>query len=99
MPPATQRATRPREEGQWALAGQDPLNAAEQAKQDDDGLNVRARIVSRYAREGFESIDPGDLRQRFKWWGLYTQRRPGIDGGRPRAPPAPHTERRHFLVR
>ena len=35
-----------------------------------------------YAREGFESIDPSDLRGRFSWWGLYTQRRPGIDGGR-----------------
>jgi sulfite reductase (ferredoxin) len=31
---------------------------------------------------GFDSIDPADLRGRFRWWGLYTQRRPGIDGGR-----------------
>src|SRR3954465_6647352 len=99
MPPATKRATRPREEGQWALAGQDPLNAAEQAKQDDDGLNVRARIVSRYAREGFESIDPGDLRQRFKWWGLYTQRRPGIDGGRTGALEDADIEDSYFMLR
>ena len=29
---------------------------------------------------GFESIDKGDLRGRFRWWGLYTQRKPGYDG-------------------
>ena len=28
------------------------------------------------------SIDPTDLHGRFRWWGLYTQRKPGIDGGR-----------------
>jgi sulfite reductase (ferredoxin) len=99
MPPGTQRATRPREEGQWALAGQDPLNAAEQTKQDDDGLNVRARIIDRYAREGFDSIDPADLRQRFKWWGLYTQRRPGIDGGRTGALADADIEDRYFMMR
>jgi sulfite reductase (ferredoxin) len=99
MPAGTQRATRPREEGQWALTGQDPLNAAERTKQDDDGLNVRARIVDRYAREGFESIDPGDLRQRFKWWGLYTQRRPGIDGGRTGSLEDADIEDRYFMMR
>ncbi|HSP37183.1 MAG TPA: nitrite/sulfite reductase, partial [Frankiaceae bacterium] len=31
---------------------------------------------------GFASIDPSDLRGRMRWWGLYTQRKPGIDGGR-----------------
>ena len=39
-------------------------------------LNVRDRIVNRYAYLGFDSIDPADLRGRFRWWGLYTQRRP-----------------------
>ena len=29
---------------------------------------------------GFDSIDKGDLRGRFRWWGLYTQRKPGYDG-------------------
>ncbi len=71
-----------RGEGQWALGHREPLNASEQLKQDDDPLNVRARIENRYAREGFASIDPGDLRGRFRWYGLYTQRAPGIDGGR-----------------
>ena len=60
----------------------EPLNPNEQAKKDDDALNVRARIENIYAVHGFASIDPSDLRNRFRWWGLYTQRRPGIDGGR-----------------
>ena len=71
-----------RGEGQWALGYREPLNANEQAKKDDDALNVRARIENIYAHRGFASIDPSDLRNRFRWWGLYTQRRPGIDGGR-----------------
>jgi sulfite reductase (ferredoxin) len=75
-------AVRRRGEGQWALGYREPLNKNEQVKKDDDGLNVRARIESIYAHRGFDSIDPADLRGRFRWWGLYTQRKPGIDGGR-----------------
>jgi len=51
-------------------------------KKDDDGLNVRLRIEHVYSQRGFASIDPSDLRGRFRWLGLYTQRKPGIDGGR-----------------
>jgi sulfite reductase (ferredoxin) len=71
-----------RGEGQWALGYFTPLNANEQTKKDDDGLNVRSRIENIYAHRGFASIDPADLRGRMRWWGLYTQRRPGIPGGR-----------------
>ena len=71
-----------RGEGQWALGHLEPLNPNERTKKDDDGLNVRHRIETIYAQRGFDSIDPADLRGRFRWWGLYTQRRPGIDGGR-----------------
>jgi sulfite reductase (ferredoxin) len=60
----------------------EPLNPNERTKKDDDGLNVRHRIETIYAQQGFDSIDPADLRGRLRWWGLYTQRRPGIDGGR-----------------
>jgi sulfite reductase (ferredoxin) len=60
----------------------EPLNPNERTKKDDDGLNVRRRIETIYAQRGFDSIDPADLRGRFRWWGLYTQRRAGIDGGR-----------------
>ncbi|WP_395310967.1 nitrite/sulfite reductase [Mycobacterium sp. AMU20-3851] len=71
---------RPRGEGQWALGYREPLNANEQAKKDDNPLNVRERIENIYAPGGFDSIDKGDLRGRFRWWGLYTQRKPGYDG-------------------
>ncbi|MGB7820293.1 MAG: nitrite/sulfite reductase, partial [Ornithinibacter sp.] len=76
-PPRTGRPN-----GQWAVDGPEPLNANEAWKQRDGGLNVRERIEQVYAREGFSSIPPEDLSGRFRWWGLYTQRRPGIDGGR-----------------
>jgi sulfite reductase (ferredoxin) len=80
---AAARRPRPkRGEGQWALGYREPLNANEQAKKDDNPLNVRARIENIYAHGGFESIDGGDLRGRFRWWGLYTQRKEGIDGGK-----------------
>src|SRR2546430_1786536 len=34
-----------RGQGQWAYGHHEPLNAAERFKKDDDGLNVRARII------------------------------------------------------
>lgn len=71
---------RPRGEGQWALGYREPLNPNEQSKKDDNPLNVRDRIENIYSKQGFESIDKGDLRGRFRWWGLYTQRKPGFDG-------------------
>ena len=84
--PVRRLADRPeqrrRGEGQWALGHREPLNPNERMKQDDDGLNARLRIEHVYAQRGFASIDPQDLRGRFRWLGLYTQRKPGIDGGR-----------------
>jgi sulfite reductase (ferredoxin) len=74
------RPATPRSEGQWALGNREPLNANEQSKKDDNPLNVRARIENIYAKNGFDSIDKGDLRGRFRWWGLYTQREQGYDG-------------------
>src|SRR5438270_12970169 len=81
MPIAT-ATRRKRGEGQWALGYHEPLNKNEENKKNDDGLNVRQRIIDIYSKYGFDSIDPADLRGRFRWFGLYTQRRPGIDGGR-----------------
>jgi sulfite reductase (ferredoxin) len=71
-----------RGEGQWALGYTEPLNKNEQSKKDDDPLNVRDRILNIYSKRGFASIDPADLRGRFRWMGLYTQRAPGFDGGK-----------------
>lgn len=68
--------------GAWADGDSTPLNHNETFKQQDDGLNVRRRIIEDYSVNGFGSIPADDLRGRMRWWGLYTQRKPGIDGGR-----------------
>ncbi len=102
MAPNPGRATRtrrPRGEGQWALGYREPLNANERSKKDDPPLNVRARIENTYAHQGFDSIDPGDLRGRFRWYGLYTQRKPGIDGGRTATLAPEELEDRYFMMR
>ena len=78
QPPRHTEIPRPkRGEGQWSLGYTEPLNKNEQSKKDDDPLNVRARILNIYSKRGFDSIDPADLRGRFRWMGLYTQRKPG----------------------
>jgi len=92
-------ARRPRGEGQWALGYREPLNPNERTKKDDNPLNVRARIESIYAPGGFDSIDPADLRGRFRWWGLYTQRAPGIDGGRTAILEPHELDDRYFMLR
>ncbi len=69
-----------RNEGQWALGNREPLNANEEMKQAGAPLDVRERIENIYAKNGFDSIDKSDLRGRFRWWGLYTQREQGYDG-------------------
>lgn len=94
------RRPRPkRGEGQWALGYREPLNANEQSKKDDNPLNVRARIKNIYSVRGFESIDPGDLRGRFRWWGLYTQRKAGIDGGKTATLEPEELDAEHFMLR
>src|SRR5437868_2851121 len=90
---------RPRGEGQWALGHREPLNPNERTKKDDDGLNVRARIETIYARGGFASIDPADLRGRMRWWGLYTQRKPGIDGGKTAVLEPHELDDEYFMLR
>jgi sulfite reductase (ferredoxin) len=77
---ASTRPKRARGEGQWALGHLEPLNPNERTKKDDLPLNVRSRIENIYSKRGFASIDPADLRGRFRWWGLYTQRAAGLDG-------------------
>jgi len=96
---AVRRPRRTRGEGQWALGYREPLNPNEQSKKDDDPLNVRARIENIYAHGGFESIDPSDLRGRFRWWGLYTQRKPGIDGGKTATLEPEELEDSYFMLR
>ena len=88
-----------RGQGQWALGTREPLNATERMKKDDDGLNVRRRIIDIYSKTGFDSIDPADLRGRFRWMGLYTQRRPGIDGGKTGVLEPEELDDRYFMLR
>ena len=93
------RPTRTQATGAWADGDRTPLNDNERLKQDDDGLNVRARILGTYASEGFASIPGDDLRGRFRWWGLYTQRAPGIDGGRTASIEPSELDDEYFMMR
>ncbi|MQY16800.1 Sulfite reductase [ferredoxin] [Streptomyces sp. RB5] len=97
--PPRRKAGRHRGEGQWAAGHFTPLNGNEQFKKDDDGLNVRTRIETIYSKRGFDSIDPADLRGRMRWWGLYTQRRPGIDGGKTAVLEPHELDDTHFMLR
>ena len=108
MPPSsaqtkkTTTAVKPRRrrgDGQWALGYREPLNKNEENKKNDDGLNVRDRIINIYSKAGFDSIDPTDLRGRFRWFGLYTQRAPGIDGGKTAVLGPEELDDRYFMMR
>ncbi|MTD12867.1 nitrite/sulfite reductase [Nakamurella sp. YIM 132087] len=81
------------------MGHREPLNPNERMKKDDDGLHCRARIENIYRYTGFDGIDPGDLRGRFRWWGLYTQRAPGIDGGRTAVLEPEELEDKFFMLR
>ena len=96
---ATPPVRRKRGEGQWALGYSEPLNKNEQSKKDALPLNVRARIENIYSKRGFASIDPADLRGRFRWMGLYTQRKEGIDGGKTGSLPEEELDAEFFMMR
>jgi sulfite reductase (ferredoxin) len=95
----TAQLAKKRGEGQWALGYHEPLNKNEENKKNDDGLNVRQRIIDIYSHYGFDSIDPADLRGRFRWYGLYTQRKPGIDGGKTAVLEPEELDDRYFMLR
>ena len=88
-----------RGQGQWGLGYREPLNANEQAKKDSDPLTVKQRILDTYARTGFDGIDGGDLRSRFRWYGLYTQRAEGIPGGKTAVLEPEQLEAPFFMLR
>jgi sulfite reductase (ferredoxin) len=98
-PPRPARPTRTAATGAWADGDRTPLNHNEEFKQSDDGLNVRARIEDVYSRDGFASIPADDLRGRMRWWGLYTQRRPGIDGGKTATLDPSELDDEYFMMR
>lgn len=93
------RSGKTRSEGQWALGEREPLNDNERFKRQDPPLNVRERILSVYAKQGFDSIDKTDLRGRFRWMGLYTQREQGYDGSWTGDENIDTIEARYFMMR
>ncbi len=95
----TSTARETRSNGQWATDGRTPLNANEEIKAADNGLNVRQRVLDVYAREGFDSIPADDLHGRLRWWGLYTQRRQDIDGSRTGTLGPDELSDRYFMMR
>jgi sulfite reductase (ferredoxin) len=95
----TARPAKTRDEGQWALGSRDPLNPNEEMKQAGPPLEVRDRILNVYSKEGFDSIDKSDLRGRFRWWGLYTQREQGYDGSWTGDENMDKLEARYFMMR
>ncbi|WP_426734127.1 nitrite/sulfite reductase [Glutamicibacter sp. 2E12] len=96
-PVRSTRAAKPN--GQWKIDGPVPLNANEEMKAADNGLNVRQRIEEIYSKQGFDSIEPEDLHGRFRWWGLYTQRAQGIPGGKTATLSPEELEDRYFMLR
>jgi sulfite reductase (ferredoxin) len=86
-------------QGQWALGYREPLNPNERSKKDDNPLNVKQRIIDIYQYTGFAGIDPADLRGRFRWHGLYTQRRQGIPGGQTATLEPEELEDEFFMLR
>jgi sulfite reductase (ferredoxin) len=96
-PAAAQKKAR--NEGQWALGDREPLNANEEFKQAGAPLDVRERIENVYAKAGFDSIEKTDLRGRFRWWGLYTQREQGYDGSFTGDENADLLEAKYFMMR
>lgn len=95
----TARQAKPRNEGQWALGDREPLNPNEEMKRAGAPLEVRERIENVYAQAGFDSIDKSDLRGRFRWWGLYTQREQGYDGTFTGDENADLLEAKYFMMR
>ena len=81
MSAPTKPRTRPKKsEGQWLIDGSAPLNHDEEIKQESPVLDVKQRVIDVYSKGGFDSIDREDLYPRFKWLGLYTQRKQNLGG-------------------
>lgn len=81
--PAARPARRkpaPKPEGQWKIDGKTPLNSDEELKQQDPALAVKQRVIDIYSKQGFDSIPAEDLAPRFKWLGIYTQRKQNLGG-------------------
>ncbi|NLP39220.1 MAG: nitrite/sulfite reductase [Corynebacterium pollutisoli] len=92
-----QRVRKP--EGQWKIDGTAPLNHVEEVKQDGEVLDVYDRVVNIYSKQGFDSIPADDIAPRFKWLGLYTQRRQDLGGELTGQVPDAELQDRYFMMR
>ncbi|RNE49962.1 nitrite/sulfite reductase [Corynebacterium alimapuense] len=70
----------PKPQGQWKIDGKAPLHHVEEVKQEEDVLAVKQRVIDIYSKQGFDSIPADDIAPRFKWLGIYTQRRQDLGG-------------------
>jgi sulfite reductase (ferredoxin) len=89
----------PKPQGQWLIDGKKPLNDDERIKQDDAGLAVADRVREIYSKQGFDSIPAEDLAPRFKWIGMYTQRRQDMDGEQTGVLSNAELQDRYFMMR
>ncbi len=89
----------PKPQGQWLIDGTKPLNDDERIKQDDAGLAVADRVREIYSKQGFDSIPAEDLAPRFKWIGMYTQRRQDMDGEQTGVLSNAELQDRYFMMR
>lgn len=71
---------KPKPEGQWNIDGTSPLNKEEEVKQEQEAFEVKQRVIDTYSKQGFDSIPADDISKRFKWLGIYTQRKQNLGG-------------------
>lgn len=94
--PTVKRTKKP--EGQWLVDGPAPLNHDEEIKQESAIWDVKQRVIDTYSKQGFDSIDREDLYPRFKWLGLYTQRKQNL-GGEHTGADNKELEDKYFMMR
>lgn len=85
--------------GQWKISGKEPLNHNEEFKSQSNPLDVRERIIETYSKQGFDSIPTDDVHGRFRWMGLYTQRKQGVDGSSTSKLDAESLSDKYFMMR
>ncbi|MGV0341760.1 nitrite/sulfite reductase [Corynebacterium mastitidis] len=93
------RRRQPKPEGQWKIDGRSPLNDDERIKQEEEALAVRQRVIDVYSKQGFDSIAPEDIAPRFKWLGIYTQRRQDLGGEHTGQLDNSELQDRYFMMR
>ena len=90
-------ASAARASGPWATAS--PSTRTRRTRRTMTGSTSASGSSTSTPSTGFDSIDPADLRGRFRWYGLYTQRRPGIDGGKTAMLEPEELDDRYFMLR